>query len=125
VRARRVEELLITGLRQLATHANVHVTVVSHLRKEREGEITLNSISGSSRQVQEANNVLLIDNKLYPSDNGARRVRRFLHILKNRHNGKLALDGDIELSFDFETRTPRLKDAKVNKKYSHVLKTGH
>jgi hypothetical protein len=116
----RVEELLITELRQLATTQNVHVTVVSHLRKEKEGEYTLNSITGSARQVQEANNVLIIQNQQQGVEHGSDkpRMRRYLQILKNRHNGKLALEGDIELAFDRDTRSPRLKDTKAVKKYT-------
>ncbi|GBP03062.1 Twinkle protein, mitochondrial [Eumeta japonica] len=58
------QDNIIAAFRSLATKHNVHVTLVMHPRKERqEDDLTTSSIFGSAKASQEADNVLIIQDK--------------------------------------------------------------
>lgn len=66
-------------LRKIATNFNVHIIVVIHPRKTDDNEdIQINSIYGSSKSTQEADNVWIIQK---------REHFRVLDIKKNRFDG--------------------------------------
>jgi twinkle protein len=71
-----VQDNVISILRRFATENHVHVTLVVHPRKEDKTELDINSIFGSAKVTQEADNVII----LQKNDDDL----RFLDIRKNR-----------------------------------------
>lgn len=58
------QDVLIAAFRNFATRKNCHVTLVIHPRKERiDEDLTLSSIFGGAKATQEADNVLIIQDK--------------------------------------------------------------
>lgn len=58
------QDKIISAFRIFATKYNCHVTLVIHPRKERDDEeLTTSSIFGSAKASQEADNVLIIQDK--------------------------------------------------------------
>lgn len=83
----------IGELRQFASNFNVHVTVVIHPRKEDDNvELTANSIYGTAKASQEADNVIILQ-----SLGQWHSRKRFLDIVKNRYDGTL---GRMNLNFN-------------------------
>lgn len=54
---------------------NCHVTMVIHPRKERTEELTTSSIFGSAKATQEADNVLIIQDKRLTSIRGKKYLQ--------------------------------------------------
>ncbi|PSN54557.1 hypothetical protein C0J52_07112 [Blattella germanica] len=80
------QDAIIAGFRTFATRKNCHVTLVIHPRKERDVEdLTINSIFGGAKATQEADNILIIQDK------------RLTSVAKNRYSGDL---GVMPLEFD-------------------------
>ena len=68
---------VVSLLRQFATTKNVHITLVLHPRKLQENErVTMGSLFGSAKSVQEADNVIVLQND--------KPGMRHLEVLKNR-----------------------------------------
>lgn len=68
---------IIAKFRNFATQYNCHVTVIIHPRKERsDEELTTSSIFGSAKASQEADNVLIIQDKRLSSIRG----KKFLQV---------------------------------------------
>ncbi|ALC38325.1 CG5924 [Drosophila busckii] len=90
------QDSIIAAFRDFATKHNVHVTLVMHPRKERiEDELTTSSVFGTAKATQEADNVLIIQDKRLTSVRG----KKYLQIAKNRYSGDL---GIMPLDFDKE-----------------------
>lgn len=88
------QDAIIAAFRGFATKHNVHVTLVMHPRKERqEDELTTSSVFGTAKATQEADNVLIIQDKRLTSVRG----KKYLQIAKNRYTGDL---GIMPLEFD-------------------------
>ncbi|EDW75445.1 uncharacterized protein Dwil_GK23862 [Drosophila willistoni] len=88
------QDSIIAAFRSFATKHNVHVTLVMHPRKERqEDELTTSSVFGTAKATQEADNVLIIQDKRLTSVRG----KKYLQIAKNRYSGDL---GIMPLEFD-------------------------
>ncbi|XP_050093386.1 mitochondrial DNA helicase [Anopheles aquasalis] len=88
------QDAIIGAFRSFATRRNCHVTLVIHPRKERDtDELTTSSIFGGAKASQEADNVLLIQDKRLTSVRG----KKYLQIAKNRYSGDL---GIMPLDFD-------------------------
>ncbi|KAI4471863.1 t7-like mitochondrial dna helicase [Holotrichia oblita] len=88
------QDLIVASFRNFATRKNCHVTLVIHPRKERDDEdLTTSSIFGGAKASQEADNILLIQDKRLTSVRG----RKYLQVAKNRYSGDL---GIIPLDFD-------------------------
>ncbi|XP_055912932.1 mitochondrial DNA helicase [Eupeodes corollae] len=88
------QDAVISAFRSYATRKNVHVTLVMHPRKERDSdELTTSSIFGSAKATQEADNVLIIQDRRLTSVGG----KKFLQVAKNRYTGDL---GIMPLEFD-------------------------
>lgn len=84
-----LQDRVMSRLRKLTTHHETHVTVVIHPRKTDEGEdLGLHSIFGSSKSVQEADNVWLIQQ---------REGYKIFEVKKNRFDGDL---GRVALGFN-------------------------
>lgn len=90
------QDNIIAVFRSLATKHNMHVTLVMHPRKEKaEDDLTTSSIFGSAKASQEADNVLIIQDKRLTSLKG----KKYLQIVKNRYSGDL---GIMPLEFNKE-----------------------
>lgn len=88
------QDSIISAFRTFATKYNCHVTLVIHPRKERyEEELTTSSIFGGAKASQEADNVLIIQDKRLTTLKG----KKYLQIAKNRYSGDL---GVLPLDFD-------------------------
>lgn len=102
------QDAIIASFRTFATRKNCHVTLVIHPRKEKDSDdLTTSSIFGGAKATQEADNVLIIQDKRLTSVRGKKylQVRRlqpaaFLKILiksfnfqiaKNRYSGDLGI----------------------------------
>lgn len=71
------QDVIIASFRTFATKRNVHVTLVMHPRKERDNEdLTTSSIFGSAKATQEADNVLIIQDRRLTSVRG----KKFLQV---------------------------------------------
>lgn len=67
---------IVAKFRNFATKYNCHVTVIIHPRKERnEEELTTSSIFGSAKASQEADNVLIIQDKRLSSIRGKKYLQ--------------------------------------------------
>lgn len=105
------QDAIIASFRTFATKKNCHVTLVIHPRKERDSEdLTTSSIFGSAKATQEADNVLIIQDKRLTSLRG----KKYLQVAKNRYSGDL---GIMPLDFDKNSLSyaqKKKKDDKVN-----------
>ncbi|OMJ12534.1 Twinkle protein, mitochondrial [Smittium culicis] len=74
------QDMAIANFRKFATDEHVHISIVVHTRKEQAGtQLDLNSIFGSAKVTQEADNVIMLQKSGRLSSN-----KRYLEILKNR-----------------------------------------
>jgi len=74
----------IEKFRKFCSYENVHVTLVIHPRKETYSEpLNINSIFGTAKATQEADNVIIIQRG---KDQGS---LRYLELVKNRYTGDL------------------------------------
>ncbi|XP_017859304.1 PREDICTED: twinkle protein, mitochondrial [Drosophila arizonae] len=88
------QDSIIAAFRGFATKHNVHVTLVMHPRKERqEDELTTSSVFGTAKATQEADNVLIIQDKRLTAVRG----KKYLQVAKNRYSGDL---GIMPMEFD-------------------------
>ncbi|XP_050422258.1 mitochondrial DNA helicase [Adelges cooleyi] len=82
------QDTIIAEFRRFATYSNCHVTLVIHPRKERDAEqLSVNSIFGTAKATQEADNILIIQHKTLES----LKIKKYLQIVKNRYNGNLGV----------------------------------
>ncbi|XP_075149815.1 mitochondrial DNA helicase [Haematobia irritans] len=103
------QDNIIASFRSLATKHNIHVTLVMHPRKEREeDDLTTSSIFGSAKASQEADNVLIIQDKRLTSLKG----KKYLQIVKNRYSGDL---GIMPLEFNKEALSYAYSGSKKKK----------
>lgn len=88
------QDAVVAAFRCFATARHTHVTLVMHPRKERESEdLSTSSIFGSAKASQEADNVLIIQDKRLTAVRG----KKYLQVAKNRYSGDL---GIVPLEFD-------------------------
>lgn len=109
------QESALERLRQFASARNVHITLVIHPRKESaESKLSMNSIFGTAKATQEADNVFILQavpkhggasgggnysrsNHKGNTDEDDTTLVKSLDVKKNRFDGKL---GCIPLDFD-------------------------
>uniref|UniRef100_A0A8D8VVE4 Twinkle protein, mitochondrial n=1 Tax=Cacopsylla melanoneura TaxID=428564 RepID=A0A8D8VVE4_9HEMI len=99
-----MQDIIIQEFRSFASRSHVHVTLVIHPRKENEG-LTINSVFGSAKATQEADNVMIIQQKF----NQNLELKKFLQIAKNRFTGDLGL---LPLEFNKSSLSFEEKQAK-------------
>lgn len=103
------QDRIIATFRDFATSRNCHVTLVIHPRKEKYSELlTVNSIFGGAKASQEADNILIIQQKTLQS----LKLKTFLQVAKNRYSGDL---GVMPLEFDKESLSFAHKKTKKEK----------
>ncbi|XP_038614389.1 twinkle protein, mitochondrial-like isoform X3 [Tachyglossus aculeatus] len=87
------QDNIIGAFRRFATDSGCHVTLVVHPRKEDDDrELQIASISGSSKASQEADNVLILQDRKLVTGRG----KRYLQVAKNRFDGAV---GTFPLEF--------------------------
>ncbi|XP_063633510.1 mitochondrial DNA helicase [Cydia splendana] len=97
------QDAVVAAFRTFATARHTHVTLVMHPRKERESEdLSTSSIFGSAKASQEADNVLIIQDKRLTAVRG----KKYLQVAKNRYSGDL---GIVPLEFDKEALSYQVK----------------
>lgn len=70
------QDIIIAAFRTFATKKNCHVTLVIHPRKEKDSEdLTTSSIFGGAKATQEADNVLIIQDKRLTSVRGKKYLQ--------------------------------------------------
>jgi twinkle protein len=75
------QDAIIASFRTFATRKNCHVTLVIHPRKEKDSEdLTTSSIFGGAKATQEADNVLIIQDKRLTSVRGKKYLQVSLGI---------------------------------------------
>ncbi|XP_064177018.1 twinkle protein, mitochondrial [Anguilla rostrata] len=83
-----VQDQIIGAFRKFATHSSCHVTLIIHPRKEEDDkELQTASIFGTAKASQEADNVLILQEKKLVTVPG----RRSLQIAKNRFDGDVGI----------------------------------
>lgn len=108
------QDAVITAFRTFATARHCHVTLVMHPRKERDSEdLSTSSIFGSAKASQEADNVLIIQDKRLTAVRG----KKYLQVAKNRFSGDL---GIVPLDFDKDALSYQTKKKAKVKQESDV-----
>ncbi|KAH8026217.1 hypothetical protein HPB51_017143 [Rhipicephalus microplus] len=70
------QDLLIASFRRFATQHNCHVTLVMHPRKEKDSEeLSTSSIFGGAKASQEADNVLILQDRRLASPHGRKHLQ--------------------------------------------------
>ncbi|XP_060951176.1 twinkle protein, mitochondrial [Limanda limanda] len=83
-----VQDHIIGAFRKFATNSSCHVTLIIHPRKEEDDrELQTASIFGSAKASQEADNVLILQEKKLVTCPG----RRSLQVTKNRFDGDVGI----------------------------------
>ncbi|XP_051273553.1 twinkle protein, mitochondrial [Dicentrarchus labrax] len=83
-----VQDHIIGAFRKFATNSSCHVTLIIHPRKEEDDrELQTASIFGSAKASQEADNVLILQEKKLATCPG----RRSLQVTKNRFDGDVGI----------------------------------
>jgi len=58
-----LQDETISTFRKIATEKNVHLSLVIHPRKNDGPELSIHSVFGSAKSIQEADNVVIIQSK--------------------------------------------------------------
>ncbi|XP_053306366.1 twinkle mtDNA helicase [Spea bombifrons] len=109
-----VQDYMVGAFRKFATDNSCHVTLVIHPRKEDDDkELQTSSIFGSAKASQEADNVLILQDRKLVSGPGKRHIQ----VAKNRFDGDV---GVFSLEFNkssltFSTQKNKTKLRKLNK----------
>ncbi|XP_069467764.1 twinkle mtDNA helicase [Ambystoma mexicanum] len=83
-----VQDYIVGAFRKFATDSNCHVTLVIHPRKEEDDkDLQTASIFGSAKASQEADNVLILQDRKLVTGPG----KRYLQVAKNRFDGDVGL----------------------------------
>ncbi|XP_070608950.1 twinkle mtDNA helicase [Erythrolamprus reginae] len=83
-----LQDYIVGTFRKFATDNNCHVTLIIHPRKEDEDrELQTSSIFGSAKASQEADNVLILQDRKLTAGPG----RRYLQVSKNRFDGDVGI----------------------------------
>jgi twinkle protein len=90
-----IQDDTLSLFRKFATEHQVHVTLVVHPRKEDRESLDMNSVFGSAKVTQEADNVVI----LQKGSNGL----RYFDIKKNRFDGTLGV-----MSYKFDSKTQKV-----------------
>lgn len=93
-----LQDEAVAELRRFATSKDVHITLVVHPRKENAPALDINSVFGSAKVTQEADNVIIIQKNSQGED------LRFLDIKKNRFDGTLG-----SIPYKYENSTMKIR----------------
>ncbi|XP_056152703.1 twinkle protein, mitochondrial [Lampris incognitus] len=83
-----VQDNIVGAFRKFATNSSCHITLIIHPRKEEDDkELQTASIFGTAKASQEADNILILQEKKLVSSPG----RRSLQVTKNRFDGDVGI----------------------------------
>ncbi|XP_067858189.1 twinkle protein, mitochondrial [Heptranchias perlo] len=107
------QDYIVGMFRKFATDNSCHVTLVIHPRKEEDDkELQTASIFGTAKASQEADNVLILQDRKLVSGQG----RRYLQVAKNRFDGDLGVFPlefkKASLTFSAVKGKPKLRKVK-------------
>ncbi|CAG2114633.1 unnamed protein product [Medioppia subpectinata] len=103
------QDLVIDQFRKFATRNDCHITLVMHPRKEEDmNELNNNSIFGGAKATQEADNVLILQNKWL----SIYKCNKYIQITKNRFDGDI---GKVPLWFDKDS----LSYSPISRRLTH------
>lgn len=113
-----MQDLIISKFRQFATNFNCHVTLVIHPRKEDEPNdpLLINSIFGSAKSTQEADNVIILQSVIKVINSKPYRAK-YIEVCKNRFDGEL---GKLFIKFNKDTLNFKMQTPKFSNKNSHT-----
>ena len=102
------QERALEQLRQFASAKNVHISLVVHPRKEQaDTPLQMNSVFGTAKATQEADNVYILQALPPPSSSSSSKqldaepgLLKYLDVKKNRFDGRL---GSVPLDFNPDT----------------------
>ncbi|KAM3859627.1 twinkle mtDNA helicase [Diretmus argenteus] len=109
-----VQDHIIGAFRKFATNSSCHVTLIIHPRKEEDDrELQTASIFGSAKASQEADNVLILQEKKLVTCPG----RRSLQVTKNRFDGDVGIFplDFLKASLTFSAPKSKARLKKVSK----------
>lgn len=86
------QDKVVSALRKFATESNVHITLVAHPKKDEDEILTIQSVYGSAKITQEADNVMGIQKA---------GEYKYLQIWKNREDGTL---GKVPYKMDADSK---------------------
>nr|XP_030132163.3 twinkle protein, mitochondrial [Taeniopygia guttata] len=110
------QDFIVGAFRKFATDNTCHITLIIHPRKEDdEKELQTASIFGSAKASQEADNVLILQDRKLATGPG----KRYLQVSKNRFDGDVGIFplefSKASLSFSSSKSKVRLKKMKEEK----------
>nr|XP_020646508.1 twinkle protein, mitochondrial [Pogona vitticeps] len=112
-----VQDYIVGAFRKFATDNSCHVTLVIHPRKEdEEKELQTASIFGSAKASQEADNVLILQDRKLVTGPG----KRYLQLAKNRFDGDVGIfplvfnKTSLTFSNPVKSKAAKLKKVKDN-----------
>nr|CDJ84110.1 Twinkle protein [Haemonchus contortus] len=118
-----LQDRFVGHMRNLATQYGVHVTMVVHpvktdsdveklcVRVKGDADLDILHLGGSCSVTQEADNVLTIQRRRDDRDRG--KIRKFLHISKNRYGGRKVEIDQLEMVFQPATYSHTMIDHSV------------
>ena len=108
------QDIVLDRFRKFATREDCHVSLVMHPRKEEDmNELNMNSIFGGAKATQEADNVMILQNKWCPTY----KCNKFIQVTKNRWDGDL---GKVPLWFDKESLSYSPQTRRLNTQFNKV-----
>ncbi|KAG9298777.1 hypothetical protein G9A89_012845 [Geosiphon pyriformis] len=99
-----LQDRIVNTFRKFATERSVHITLVVHPKKDDREFLDLNSVFGSAKITQEADNVIIVQRLLTDDDE-----LRYLDIKKNRFDGTLAA-----IPFEFDKESSKIRQLTRN-----------
>jgi len=95
-----LQDIMINLFRRFATNFNCHITLVIHPRKEENNEpLKTNSIFGTAKASQEADNIIILQDQKVLNKDGTFKMEKYIEITKNRFDGEL---GKFSIKFNKE-----------------------
>ncbi|CAG8601282.1 8245_t:CDS:2 [Ambispora leptoticha] len=99
-----IQDRTVGTFRRFATERGVHITLVVHPKKDDREFLDLNSVFGSAKITQEADNVIIIQRLIVDDEE-----IRYLDIKKNRYDGTLAA-----IPFEFDNESCKIRQLTRN-----------
>ncbi|CAG8555336.1 11307_t:CDS:2 [Ambispora gerdemannii] len=99
-----LQDRTVGTFRKFATERGVHITLVVHPKKDDREFLDLNSVFGSAKITQEADNVIIVQRLVVDDDE-----IRYLDIKKNRYDGTLAA-----IPFEFDNESCKIRQLTRN-----------
>lgn len=101
-----MQDETISKLRRLATEKDIHLSLVIHPRKNDGPDLSIHSVFGTAKSIQEADNIVIIQSK---------PKYRYIDVRKNRYDGTtgraaLGFNGESHRFFELTNQEVRYLD---------------